>query len=175
MKYNNSKEYNSLKTLYKDTKEYNYTVDLFKNHRVPYKYTPQTLNEFIDIKFRKKLLLTDYANKLKEQQQLKHKYLSKQYNNELLKNPPVNKSYFKDSNKMTDNEYKDKIRELQKKIRGKGEIIVNENENSYEYIENYSHNSDIGETWDRIKLKYYSTKKTRTIYSKKGYHVYPVY
>ena len=78
----------------------------------------------------------------------------------------MNKSYFKDS---------DKIRELQKKIRGKGEIIVNENENSYEYIENYSHNSDIGETWDRIKLKYYSTKKTRTIYSKKGYHVYPVY
>lgn len=186
MKYNNGKEYNSLKALYKDTKEYNYTVDLFKNHGVPDKYIPQTLNKFIDIKindkleyegikFRKKLLLTDYANKLKEQQQLKHKYLSKQYNKELLKNPPVNKSYFKDSDKMTDNEYKDKIRELQKEIRGKGEIFVKHNKNSYEYIENYSHNGDIGETWDRIKLKYYSTKKTRTIYSKKGYHVYPVY
>ncbi|MBE2990203.1 hypothetical protein IMK14_06135, partial [Sneathia sp. DSM 16630] len=70
MKYNNSKKYNSLKTLYKDTKEYNYTVDLFKNHGVPDKYIPQTLNKFIDIKindkleyegikFRKKLLLTD--------------------------------------------------------------------------------------------------------------------
>ncbi len=186
IKYNNSKKYNSLKTLYKDTKEYNYTVDLFKNHGVPDKYIPQTLNKFIDIKlndklkyesikFRKKLLLTDYANKLKEQQQLKHKYLSKQYNDELLKNPPVNKSYFKDSDKMTDNEYKDKIRKLQEGIRGKGEIIVKENKNSYEYIENYSHNSDIGVTWNRIKLMYYDTKKTRTTYSKKGYHVYPVY
>ncbi len=76
---------------------------------------------------------------------------------------------------MTDNEYKDKIRELQKKIKGKGEIIIKENKNSYEYIENYSHNSDIGETWDRIKLMYYDTKKTRTTYSKKGYHVYLVY
>lgn len=186
MKYNDSKKYNSLKVLYKDTKEYNYTVDLFKNHGVSDKYIPQTLDKFIDIKlndklkyegikFRKKLLLTDYANKLKEQQQLKHKYLSKQYNNELLKNPPVNKAYFKDSDKMTDNEYKDKIRELQKGIRGKGEIIVTYNGNNLQYYENYYHNSDIGETWDRIKLIHYDTKKTRTIYSKKGYHVYPVY
>lgn len=87
----------------------------------------------------------------------------------------IHKSYFKDSDKMIDNEYKDKIRELQKEIRGKGKIVVKQNKNSCEYIENYSHNSDIGETWDRIKLKYYSTKKTRTTYSKKGYHVYPVY
>ena len=87
----------------------------------------------------------------------------------------IHKSYFKDSDKMIDNEYKDKIRELQKEIRGKGKIVVKQNKNSYEYIENYSHISDIGVTWDRIKLKYYDTKKTRTIYSKKGYHVYPVY
>ena len=87
----------------------------------------------------------------------------------------IHKSYFKDSDKMIDNEYKDKIRELQKEIRGKGKIVVKQNKNSCEYIENYSHISDIGVTWDRIKLKYYDTKKTRTIYSKKGYHVYPVY
>lgn len=55
MKYNNSKKYNSLKTLYKDTKEYNYTVDLFKNHGVPEKYIPQTLNKFVGIKLNDKL------------------------------------------------------------------------------------------------------------------------
>ena len=37
------------------------------------------------------------------------------------------------------------------------------------------YDEDYLETWDRIKLIHYDTKKTRTIYSKKGYHVYPVY
>ncbi len=170
MKYTNSNKYKELKTLYSNTKEYNYTVDLFKNHGVPDKYIPQTIDDFIDIKTNdqinynsimgRRIIIRKY-NKYEYSQggQSKHLPGSNQYISDIRKKinniDYFEKSYF--GERLEFDKYKNEILQVPETKYMKELKKITNNELIFKIKQVYSKYSGKGE----VKYNYKNPKQIR--------------